>query len=103
MRNKKQLYNNIMADVAKIVKQKLNENNQDSDNILATVDTLDFGLCTIKPAFDPDEGDFYEVYDENDEFVCEIPYSTNLNDEEEILSEIDYALESEYPTDEEWN
>jgi hypothetical protein len=85
MKNK-QLYNNIMLDISKLLKTKLNEN-LDEDNIIIFVPS--FGNCTIKYAFDPDKlGDYYEVLDSNNEWLCDLPYDIDLTDEDNIIDMI---------------
>ena len=85
MKNK-QLYNNIMLDISKLLKTKLNEN-LDEDNIIIFVPS--FGDCTIKYAFDPDKlGDHYVVLDPNNEWLCDLPYDIDLTDEDNIIDMI---------------
>lgn len=94
--NRKKLYESIMKDVSKIIKKKLSESLYDmEDNIVKKIDTLGYGEITIKYAFDADteHGDFYEVYDEDGEFLCELPYDIDLDNDEEIEDYIDEQLE----------
>lgn len=85
MKNK-QLFNNIMLDISKILKTKLNEN-LDEDNIIIFVPS--FGDCTIKYAFDPDKlGDHYVVLDSNNKWLCDLPYDIDLTDEDNIIDMI---------------
>jgi hypothetical protein len=63
-----------------------------------TVFVPSFGECTIISVFDPDRmgnGDYYEVYDENNEFVCELPFNIDLDDEEELADMIEDAVETD--------
>lgn len=63
-----------------------------------TVFVPSFGECTIISVFDPDRmgnGDYYEVYDENNEFVCELPFNIDLDDEEELADMIEDAAETD--------
>ena len=84
------LYESIMRDVAKVVKKRLNESEE------ITVFVPAFGNCTVRYAFDPDRnggnGDYYEVSDENGDWICDLPYNIDLTDEESIADQIEETL-----------
>ena len=63
-----------------------------------TVFVPSFGECTVMYVFDPDRmgnGDYYEVYDEDNNFICELPYNIDLDDEDELVNMIEDAVETD--------
>lgn len=113
--NKKKLYEQIMLSVSKNVKNKLMEAEyldvlpdeididvpededyeDDSEHNEITVCTQDYGCVTLRPCFDSDKGDFYDVTDETGKWLCELPYDIDINDdsviEDAIANEMEYA------------
>lgn len=101
---KKKLYESIMMNVSKIVKKKLNEYgdggiDQDTDpedDITVYVPLIGCD-CTVIPCYDEETGGtFYEVHDDNDEYVCEIHDDVDTSDEDALVNAIEdnYQWES---------
>lgn len=101
---KKKLYESIMMNVSKIVKKKLNEYgdggiDQDvdpEDDITVYVPLIGCD-CTVIPCYDEVTGrTFYEVHDDNDEYVCEIHDDVDTSDEDALVDAIEdnYQWES---------
>lgn len=99
---KKKLYESIMMNISKIVKKKLNEY---GDGIEQDVDPEDditvyvplIGCdCTVIPCYDDATGGtFYEVHDDNDEYVCEIHDDVDTTDEDSLIDAIEDAYQWE--------
>ena len=63
-----------------------------------TVYVPSYGECTVMYVFDPDRmdnGDYYEVYDEDNNFICELPFNIDLDDEDELVDMIEDAAETD--------
>lgn len=98
------LYEKIMLNVSKYIKKALNEEREQecSERI---VFHPDYGNCAIRSCFDADTttGDFYEVYcieGDNEEYICELPYNIDIDDDDSIITAIDDAMEWENYKDE---
>lgn len=91
MKNNKKLYNSIMKDVSKIIKENLEDMSLSDleDGIVAKINSLQYGKCTI---YEPFDDDYYEVYTNNGEFLCTIPYDTDIYDEDAIEAAIDINI-----------
>ena len=94
---KEALYESIMLNISKYLKNILNEdlNETDSERI---IEHPDYGKCVIRYAFDTDTetGDFYDVFcieDGNEKFLCAIPYNINIDDDDTVIKEIDDAID----------
>ena len=97
----RKLYESIMRDVVKTVKKHLNEHNDEDyeeNPEEVTVYVPSYGECTVMYVFDPDRmgnGDYYEVYDEDNNFICELPFNIDLDDEDELVNMIEDAVETD--------
>ncbi len=100
---KKKLYESIMMNVSKIVKKKLNEygdgieQDVDPDDDITVYVPLIGCECTVIPCYDEETGGtFYEVHDDNDEYVCEIHDDVDTSDEDALVDAIEdnYQWES---------
>ena len=96
---KKKLYESIMMNVSKIVKKKLNEygdgieQDVDPDDDITVYVPLIGCECTVIPCYDEETGGtFYEVHDDNDEYVCEIHDDVDTSDEDALVD----AIENNY-------
>lgn len=105
------LYENIMQNIASLVKKALNEELNQEDVNLDNADVEDedadiivfhpdYGKCAIRSAFEADTavGDYYEVYcieGDNEEYLCELPFDTDIDDEETVIAAIDDAIDWE--------
>lgn len=74
----------------------LDENWETEDNE-HIIEHPDYGKCIIRYCFDADTttGDYYEVYTVNDdnteEYLCDLSYNTDIDDEEAVINAIDDA------------
>ncbi len=101
---KKKLYESIMMNVSKIVKKKLNEygdggidQDVDPEDDITVYVPLIGCECTVIPCYDEETGGtFYEVHDDNDEYVCEIHDDVDTSDEDALVDAIEdnYQWES---------
>ena len=103
-KEKEALYESIMLNVSKQVKAALNEE-WDPEDAELIVFHPDYGKCAIRSAFEADTtvGDFYEVYcieGDNEEYLCELPFDTDIDDEDAVIAAIDDAINwEEYKAD----
>lgn len=93
------LYENIMQNIASLVKKTLNEE-WDPEDAEPIVFHPDYGKCAIRSAFEADTavGDFYEVYcieGDDEEYLCELPFDTDIDDEASVIAAIDDAMDWE--------
>lgn len=94
---KKKLYESIMMNVSKIVKKKLNEygdggidQDVDPEDDITVYVPLCGCECTVIPCYDEETGGtFYEVHDNNDEYVCEIHDDVDTSDENALVDAIE--------------
>lgn len=100
---KKKLYESIMMNVSKIVKKKLNEYGDGIEQDVNPDDDITVYVpligceCTVIPCYDEETGGtFYEVHDDNDEYVCEIHDDVDTSDEDALVDAIEdnYQWES---------
>lgn len=101
---KKKLYESIMMNVSKIVKKKLNEygdggidQDVDPEDDITVYVPLIGCECTVIPCYDEKTGGtFYEVHDDNDEYVCEVHDDVDTSDEDALVDAIEdnYQWES---------
>ena len=93
---KKKLYESIMMNISKIVKKKLNEygegieqDNDPEDDITVYVPLIGCD-CRVIPCYDDETGGtFYEVHDDNDEYVCELHDDVDTSDEDTLVDAIE--------------
>lgn len=98
------LYESIMLNVSKQVKTALNEewSQEDTERV---VFHPDYGKCVIRSCFEADTaiGDFYEVYcieGDNEEYLCDLSYNIDIDDDDSVIAAIDDAIEWEDYKDE---
>lgn len=102
--DKKKLYETIMMNVSKMVKKRLNEYGDgmepeiddvdDNDDIVVYVPLIGCD-CTVIPCNDDEGNTFYEVHDDNDEYVCEVHDEVDPEDEDSLVDAIEDAYQWE--------
>lgn len=99
---KKKLYESIMMNISKIVKKKLNEYGDGIEQDIDPEDDITIYVpligcdCTVIPCYDDETGGtFYEVHDDNDEYVCEIHDDVDTTDEDSLIDAIEDAYQWE--------
>lgn len=107
LKNKKELYESIMMNVSKMVKKTLNEygDGMESDDDMIDDDIMDDDIivyvpllgyeCRVIPCNDDEGNTYYEVHDNNDEYVCEVHDEVDPDDEEALIDAIEDSYQWE--------
>lgn len=101
VKDKKALYESIMMNVSKMVKKAINEYGDgiDAEDEIIDDEPMDDDITVYVPLVgceckcilcnDEDGNSYYEVHDDNDDYVCEVHDDVDPEDEDALVSAIE--------------
>lgn len=103
LKNKKELYESIMMNVSKMVKKTLNEYGDGMEADEEVVDDDDITVyvpligceCRVILCNDDEGNTYYEVHDDNDDYVCEVHDEVDPEDEDALVDAIEDSYQWE--------